>query len=299
MVTRRRLAPVCVAAAIVCLGDRPLAIHRPTIAARVAPDFDIRDRQGVASDSARAAQAARDLRARRPKAVIRFDGRKGVRVIHAASTGLNDPDRGPAIDVARRFLASADGALLDLDPEDVETLRVKEETSSPSTKLRQVYFDQSVDGIPVFDSAVAVHLAADGRVVRLESSAAPSRDRLRGGIVGPDEAVRLAAGNVRAELDAFHPTVIARDTGPDQRTRMARGPLACEPVASLVYFPLDGQLRSAWHVVVQPEGVPQPYDIVVDARTGRILLRRNRCRTWTNPSSLLTHRETLIAIADR
>jgi hypothetical protein len=61
---------------------------------------------------------------------------------------------------------------------------------------------------------------------------------------------------------------------------MAAGPLRCGPIASLVYFLMDGQLRSAWHVVVEPEGVPAPYDILVDARTGRILFRQNRARMW-------------------
>jgi Fungalysin/Thermolysin Propeptide Motif len=259
-----------VAASIVCLSATPLAKEqRPAGGVRLAPDFDIRDRRVMTVDSPRAAQAARELRARHPGVVARYDGRKGIRTFHAPVSGLSGPDRRGSADVARAFLSSSDSALLDLDPEDIETtLRLR--ASSPG---RLVYFDQSIDGVPVFDGVVAVHLAADGRVVRLVSGAASPRVCLRGGIVGAEEAVRLAAGNIRTELDAFHPVAIDREDGPEQRTRMARGPLASEPVASLVYFAMDGQLRSAWHVVVQPEGAPRPYDIVVDARTGRILLR--------------------------
>jgi hypothetical protein len=136
-----------------------------------------------------------------------------------------------------------------------------------------VRFDRTVDGIPVFDAS-DVSGAEIGDGVR----ATPAY--LRGGIVGAEEAVRLASGNVRASLDAFRPVVVRREPGPELRTTMAAGPLRCEPIASLVYFPMDGQLRSAWHVVVEPDGVPAPYDILVDARTGRILFRQNRARIW-------------------
>jgi len=284
MVTRSRLAWSCVVALVTCVPVGPLAMQRPSVSVRVAPDFDIRDRRTIVTDSARATEAASELRARRPGVVARFDGRKGIRTFHAPVSGLSGPDRRAAVDVARTFLASADSALLDLDPEDIETLQVREAADNTSKKSRLVYFDQSIDGVPVFDGVVAVHLASDGRVVRVVSSAASPRGRLRGGIVGAEEAVRLAAGNVRAQLDSFQPVAIDRGEGPEQRTRMARGPLACEPVASLVYFPMDGQLRSAWLVLVQPEGAPQPYEIVVDARTGRILLRRSLNRPTTPPS---------------
>lgn len=278
VITRSRLTLSCVVATLVCTTAKPLALQRPVPAARIAPEFDIRDRRTQA-ESPRAAQAARELRAARPEATVRFDAQKRVRTVQASKTGLSRPDDGDAVDVALRFLTSTEPSLLDLDPQDVETLRMNSAVIRPQN-VRHVRFDQTVDGVPVFNGGVSVHVDADGRVVRLVSTAASSRDLLRGGIVEAEEAVRLAAGNVRAELDDFCPIVLQRDPGPEQRTRMASGPLETEPVASLAYFPLDGQLRSAWHVVVQPRGVPQPYDVVVDGRSGRILFRHSRCRDW-------------------
>jgi hypothetical protein len=188
-----------VAAALVCLPTQVSALQRPAGAARVAPDFDIRERRAAAPSVPRGTNGA---------------------------------------------------------------------------PVHRVRFDRTVDGIPVFDASdVSGAAIGDGGV-----QATPAY--LRGGIVGAEEAVRLAAGNVRASLDAFRPVVVRREPGPELRTTMAAGPLRCEPIASLVYFPMDGQLRSAWHVVVEPEGVPAPYDILVDARTGRILFRQNRARIW-------------------
>ena len=201
MVRPNRLTLIGVAAALVCLPAKVSALQRPAAAARVAPDFDIRERTSVAAQSPR-----------------------GTRGVH----------------------------------------------------VRRMRFDQTIDGLPVFDRYT---IDANDREI-VDNGESAIHARLRGGIVGPEEAVRLAAGNVRAALDAFQPVAIRREPGPEQRTTMAAGPLQCEPTASLVYFPMDGQLRSAWHVVVEPEGVPGAYDIVVDARSGRILFRQNRARNW-------------------
>jgi Zn-dependent metalloprotease len=276
MVCRRRLALLGALVGVVFTAT-PLAMPRDSTHDQVAPDFDIRERR-IQAESARAAQAARELRVSHPEAIVEFDAHRGTRIIHGHLSGLSGRTDGQPPDVARSFLASGGAELIDLAPEDLQTLRAKAATFNRSTRLWQVEFDQIVDGMPVFDGAVIVDLTSDGRVVRLVSGAVTPRGRLRGGIVDAEEAVRLAAGNVRGELDTFRPTVLARNPGPEQRTRIARGPFRGEPVASLVYFPLDGQLRSAWQVLVQPDEAPEPYTIVVDARSGRILLRRNGYR---------------------
>ena len=48
--------------------------------------------------------------------------------------------------------------------------------------------------------------------------------------------------------------------------------------ASLVWFPTPAGDRLAWRVRVEPEGFPQAYDILVDARDGSVLYRRNLVR---------------------
>ncbi len=53
-------------------------------------------------------------------------------------------------------------------------------------------------------------------------------------------------------------------------------PFLRDVTASLVWFAMDGGLRLAWHVELEPEGLPQFYDVLIDAETGELLLRRNR-----------------------
>ena len=47
---------------------------------------------------------------------------------------------------------------------------------------------------------------------------------------------------------------------------------------SQVWFPIDGSVRLAWHVEIEPDGTPQFYDVVIDAQNGDLLLRRNRVK---------------------
>jgi subtilase family serine protease len=45
---------------------------------------------------------------------------------------------------------------------------------------------------------------------------------------------------------------------------------------ALVWFPIDGGLRLAWHVIVDPDAPDARYDVLIDAESGELLLRRNR-----------------------
>jgi len=132
-----RLTLIGVAAALVCLPARVSALQRPAGAARVAPDFDIREGRAAAPNVPQ--------------------GTNGARV-------------------------------------------------------HRVRFDRTLDGIPVFDASEVSGTAIGDDGVQ----ATPAY--LRGGIVGAEEAVRLAAGNVRASLDAFRPVVVRREPGPDEQT---------------------------------------------------------------------------------
>src|SRR5690349_16945052 len=101
----------------------------------------------MTAESSCTAHAIRDLRAQHPNVVTRYDGRKGIHTFHAPVTGLTGPDRRMPSDVAQAFLSSTDSALLDLDPEDLQTLRLRDAQNEETASARLVYFDQSVDGV--------------------------------------------------------------------------------------------------------------------------------------------------------
>ena len=163
---------------------------------------------------------------------------------------------------------------LGLENGDLESLTVVRDYISGPTGLRHVTFAQSFDGIPVFNGTVSVHIDSTGDVVRVTSSAARGEGRERTPRLGAEEAATLASNDV--DPDAFFvPVRVGPSTRPEV-ARFARGGFRRDVTASLVWFAMDGGLRLAWHVELEPEGLPQFYDVLVDAGTGELLLRRNR-----------------------
>ena len=160
--------------------------------------------------------------------------------------------RGTANSALRAMVASSANRL-GLDRQDLESLQVVRDYTSASTGLRHVIYKQFVAGIPVFDAAVSVHIDNNGDVVRLTSSAARGRDRVPAPLVSATQAQSLAAQNAQGR---------ARNEAP-----------------SLTWFPVDGGLRLAWHVTVDPDVPDARYDVLIDAESGELLLRRNRVFT--------------------
>jgi subtilase family serine protease len=252
------------------------AQQQPTPDTGVLPDFDIRSVQPMAAPpAAEIASGLERLRAQRPTSVARPDPRTGAaRVLFARRGVLSDPTQGTARSIARRFLAEHADAL-GLNAEDVRGLVPAREYTTARTGLRHVTWTQVVDGIPVFDAVVTVHVGPDGSIHRVTSSAGRTSMRQSAAAIAAEDAVRLAAVHVRPEL-TLTPARVRGPAGRTRATSFARGPFAQDIEADLTYFPFSGQLRLAWRVALEPEGFPQAYDLLIDAESGQLLYRRNR-----------------------
>ncbi len=77
--------------------------------------------------------------------------------------------------------------------------------------------------------------------------------------------------------------------------RFARGAFKRDVTASLEWFAIDGGARLAWHVEIEPEGVPQFYDLLIDAASGDLLLRRNRVLDADGSGRVIQSNETQAA----
>jgi subtilase family serine protease len=151
-------------------------------------------------------------------------------------------------------------------------MTLERDYTTRSNGVRTVVFSQTVDGVPVFGAVVSVHVGVSGDIVRVTSSAGRADGRRRGTQVAVDQAVSAAAANVRPGMP-FSPARLADDAG---RARFARGQFRRDLMASLTWLPVDGVLRLAWHVTVEPESDSELYDVLIDAETGEVLLRQNR-----------------------
>jgi subtilase family serine protease len=268
--TRNGAAAVAVALALVSGSIDAFQPERSSTG-RLA-DIDVREWRAPAQPSASAAAEVRRAADRGGARGARLHPHTGaVRVLDMPGVSL-PPQRG-----------AARGALMALAPRlgltagDLVSLAEVREYFSASTGLRHVTFAQYADGIPVFDAAVSVHVRADGQIVRITSGAARLTGRRADVTIAPEHAAGLAVGDVRPGLP-FSPVSVGGAGGPARGTLFARGPLNRDVETSLTWLPMDGGVRLAWRVAVEPEASTESYDLLFDAQTGERLLRRNRVR---------------------
>ena len=234
------------------------------------PDFDIRSGRAPAAPSAGAAGEIGRRNAAGSAAIVRLHPHTGaLRVVDAPGISVS-----PGATAAELLSTLGDlASRLGLDDDDLSAVGIVRDYSSASTRLRHVTFAQSVDGLPVFGGIVTLHIAGDGAIVRVNSSAARGRGRSRGATMTASAAVVAAVADVSPNMP-FAPARL--DGGGASTARFARGRFPRDVVASLEWFPIDGGLRLAWHVELETVPLSQYYDLLIDASSGELLLRRNR-----------------------
>ena len=204
-------------------------------------DFDIRDTHPAAPPRLTPRASSRGGAPQRDR-LNRDSG--SLRVLEQAGLTLDARSQSSAIS---RWLAS-EARRLGLSAGDLGSLALVRDYTTRATGVRHLLFRQVLDGHPVFDSAVAIHVAANGRVLRITSNAAPGDGR---------SAIPTLAAATAALAAGQH-----GDGTPG--------------APELAWLPVAGALRLAWHVVVTAD--EDVADVLVDAQTGELLIRRSRAR---------------------
>ena len=247
------------------------------------PDYDIRDgRAGVtAASPTAAAEIQREPTRGRRRARLHAQA-GGLRVLDAP--GVEVPRDAVAAVIRARLVALADR--LGLEREDLASLTLVRDFVSQSNGLRHVTFSQSIDGIPVFEGVLSVHIDSAGRVVRVTSGAARTAGRASEVAVAAEEAVVRAAADI-SPGQPFTAEPRGSSQGPRRNSRFAQGPFKREITSELMWLPMDGGLRLTWRVDIEPGGDPQRYDVLIDSQSGEVLLRRNRVRNAVGTGRVL------------
>jgi subtilase family serine protease len=238
------------------------------------PDYDVRQERRAATPAPGAAaelQRHQPLRGRRGARLHPHSG--GLRVLDAP--GISVPRNAAAAAISGRIVALADR--LGLAPADLSGLTLVRDYVSASNGLRHVVFSQSFDGVPVFDGVLSVHIDREGDVVRVTSGVGRGSERSSEVLIPDEEAASRAAAHVRP----WQPFAAVRKSageGPRRATRFEPGPFLRDVAAELTWLPDDGGLRLAWRFDIEPDGEPQRYDVLIDAQSGDVLVRRNRVR---------------------
>jgi extracellular elastinolytic metalloproteinase len=273
-------------------------------AADRADDDAAATRRSVAHRAAEEASAA--LPGEHRVEVASFDGVTGnpaVVVSHEAAATPED-----FVGRAQQHLQRI-GAVLGFGPARAPEFVADPEHEVTSSGAVAVHLQQLYKGIQVYDGAQTVRFGPDGTLLEVAGrSYTVDADIRVAPTVSAEQALRLAAAYLATgtdEADAgtdpfgeplteptldlreFDPVVrtVAQDQ-PDRLTTFDAPPLPSAVSVSLMWFPLDGGLRLAWHTRLQLPGGPV-YRAVVDAAEERILLFRRLSQAITGRAEVV------------
>ena len=181
---------------------------------------------------------------------IERNGPHGERLLARLDGYLTAPRRGDPAAIARAFITRR-RADLGITATGKDALREVRRSRSPSG-VTYLTFAQVARGIPLYGSGLDAAVSRDGRVVRV--SGAPELD-----VAAPRAPPQLSAA--AAERIARH-ALHAPEPAP-----------ASVPAAKLVLMPRVGTEAYGWRVLVNVPG-DGFFDVVVDDRSGRVVVRR-------------------------
>jgi hypothetical protein len=145
---------------------------------------------------------------------------------------------------------------------------------NPAGNMGWVEFEQRINGLPVFQGLIRGGFTANGELARTTGPLALGLDATALSVsptLSPAQAVSRAAANVGWTVAESALLQKAVDGG---RVTFARGPMADDAKAWLMYFPLaPGVARLAWATEIW--GDPDSFLVLLDAEDGTVLFRNN------------------------
>jgi subtilisin-like proprotein convertase family protein len=181
-------------------------------------------------------------------------------------------------DIVRSFI-SANTDLYGLSRSDVASLKFLGESVSAGSGMRMVRVEQTVNGLPVFQSETRFILDSEGRLFRSTGLFVPNATASAAGsaqLISAQEALVRAMGSVDVPVDASQASVANSNAAGSESELTVNSPFITGKVNSkLVYFPLaPGIVVPAWSQVTFTDGSGDWYTLV-EATTGKLLWRKN------------------------
>ena len=187
---------------------------------------------------------------------------------------MTEPSAEKRSAILRNF-AKSNSDLVGMDDQQIDQLKVTADYANPDGNLAFASLEQFIDDIPVFRGEIKAGFTKRGEMFRVINNLAAGLEygNLRRDFGDPANAARIAAADVRAEIDM---TPNAEST--DLKAVFGTGPYPT--TASKYYFPIEpGLARAAWYVVVWKP--VNGYEVIVDAETGKVLWRQNMGKDQT------------------
>jgi uncharacterized repeat protein (TIGR01451 family) len=242
--------------------------------------------QQAQSQAAQIQAGLQALQARDPFADVSFsDLTGGPEVVRSRQGTLTPTVFGKGGQAVALDFLRANQALYGLQDADLANLKFLGESGSSGSGLRMVRLEQTVNGIPVFQSETRFILDRQGQLVRsvglfvpnTSSSAAPLQN-----LISASQALVASMQQSGIALDAGQVSILpGSETGTGALLKVDGGRILGTVNSWLVYFPLvPGVLVPAWAQVTFTSGTVDWYTLV-DAATGSLLWRKNiRSDAW-------------------
>ncbi|MFZ2644495.1 MAG: M36 family metallopeptidase, partial [Verrucomicrobiia bacterium] len=179
-------------------------------------------------------------------------------------------------------------ALFGHGAEVLANVRVKRDYVTPHNGMNTVVWQQELDGIAVFDGVLMAHTTQRGELVNVSSQflADPAKAADKGSAnrltaqqapkVSAAQAVVAAANSIGETTTEKEVTATGQaPIGAEKRQHHTARGLLGETDAKLVWLPMNRDtLQLCWEVVLTSQTRGEMFQIVVDAQTGEVLVRR-------------------------
>lgn len=246
-------------------------------------DYDLNSAQGGLSAAQGAVTKARAMALEDFRATLNGEGAGNLRaVVNEAGAiknlfvdgaPLSEPQSDTADRIARSFL-KRHTSLFALSEADVASLALtREDNDAGTTFLR---YSQTVSGIKVFEGEVQVVVNTNGQVLSVREGflTAGSLGKLRPS-VSETEGLTRAFGYAGREVDGAFVEIAGRASkGAAARFANPLGADFEEVLSELNVVRVGDDARLAWHAYAEV-GPSEWYEMLVDAKTGELLLRHN------------------------
>lgn len=202
-------------------------------------------------------QVGLDVRQPRPKFVARRNGfltgpaGQGAAIAKSALQAVHsdDPHR-----VTKAFL-NANPDIFGHDAGALDNALVTRDAIGKRNGLRSTVWEQQLDGIPIFEAALIVHVTRSNQLVSVASR-----------LIANPAAV---AGSRLPTLKASQAEAFAA------QSLSATNDCAIESPTKLIWLPMDETtLRLCWDLTLTVKSRGETFRLLVDAQTGEVLIRR-------------------------
>lgn len=217
------------------------------------------------------------LRARRPKSEATVSPLTGAVEVLLSPNGLTNAFPGKrGFEIVRDFIDSNRG-IYGLAASDLDQLNFIGESRTPASGLRMVRVEQTVNGIPIFQSETRFILDKNGRIFRSLGLMIPEAASIAPpllNIIPPEEALRrtMAAMNIQLDPGRMKTTVGSNGAAVEIAANDPR--IGKTTYSRMVYFAAaPGVLIPAWSQTIF--GIDADWYILVDATDGTVLWRKN------------------------